>query len=170
MRKTTLILFICLTVINLSYSQVEKGDSEITFLGYISTHAGTDISSSFGSILFSYGYFITANFQIGVGPQLSLSSFGGETTTHLSGSVFLNYNFSTSSKMIPYLSAQWYQIDLSPEDGDFLDFAYLNVGIGMRNLFNEYLAFNFQATYGFSLSEFTKRGLMTIKAGLSFIF
>jgi hypothetical protein len=47
----------------------------------------------------------------------------------------------------------------------------VNVGIGFKNFFNEYAAFNTLVSYGFSLAEEAENiGLLSIMTGLTFIF
>ena len=88
---------------------------------------------------------------------------------------FFNYNFSTSSKTVPYLAGQLYQkkFDLE-ENEEFSDYSYANIGFGVKNFFNEYAALNMSANYGFSLAEVEegqdKQGMILLLVGLSFIF
>lgn len=94
-----------------------------------------------------------------------------KVNTNWSGSVFFNLNFSAASKFIPYLSGQYYQFTFDiPEGGKFSDYSYINAGLGFKNFFNEYAAFNTLVTYGFSLAENSQIGILTIMTGLSFIF
>ena len=98
----------------------------------------------------------------------------GEKTieTDWSGAIFFNYNFSTASKLIPYITGQYYQYTFDiPDDMEFKDFSYVNAGIGFKNFFNEYAAFNTLVSYGFSLAEDAENvGLLSIMAGLTVIF
>ena len=107
---------------------------------YSSDFFGTEQSSiESGAIQLSYGYFITSHLQIGAAPQLMIyQGFGGGTNYIFSASAFFNYNFATSSKIIPYVSGQWYQDEFAPEYGDFLDYSYINLGFGIRNFFTEF--------------------------------
>ena len=171
MWKILLAIMIFITLVNFSFAQVEQGDSEINFLGYYATMVGTEYSSGgTGSIQLNYGHFVTSNLQLGIGPQITFYNAGGKTKTNFSASAFFNLNFSTSSKTIPYITGQWYQSDFDPESGGFTDASFINVGLGLRNFFNEYLALNNSVTYGFSLAENAEGGLLLIMTGLSFIF
>ena len=59
--------------------------------------------------------------------------------THISGVLFFNINFSTSSKTVPYIAGQWYQSEFKIEkDEEFSDYSYANIGFGIRNFYNEY--------------------------------
>ena len=151
---------------------IDKGDSEIRFLGFYAKIVGSDnVSLEMGAIQLSYGYFVTSHLQIGFAPQLMIyQGYGGGTYTIFSAAAFFNYNLTTSSKIIPYLSGQWYQDEFDPEDDDFLEHSYLTVGIGVRNFVTEFAALNTSVTYGFSLAEEAEGGLLMIMSGLSFIF
>ena len=171
-RIISVILMFLLWTMN-SVAQVEKGDSEIGFMGYYSTMVGSQSNAGgTGSIQFSYGYFITPKLQIGIGPQVTFSqgSNGSGTEASLSASAFFNFNLMTTSKTIPYLFGQWYQSDFSPDSGNFTDWSFLNVGFGVRNFFTEYAALNSAVSYGFSLASASDMGLLLIMTGLSFFF
>ena len=150
--------------------EIEKGDSEINFSAtYLTTTGDNDFSV--GLINFSYGYYVTDNFQLGIGPSLSISSSGSNTETTLSGLLFLNYNFSTKTKTIPYFTAYWYQFDFDiPKEASFTDLAFVNVGFGVKNFFNRYVALDTKVTYGFSLAENADGGIIQVLSGFSVIF
>ncbi|MBN2414672.1 hypothetical protein JXO52_02470 [bacterium] len=170
MRKACIaaLLFLCALS---AQAQVEKGDSEVRFLFYYSDVRGGEFSAGgSGSLMVSYGYFINPALQLGLGPRLTLSSGGSGTETQVSASVFFNYNFATASKTVPYLYGEFYQMDFSPEFGEFADYSYINIGFGVRNFFSEYIALNSAISYGFCPSENSEGGLFMILTGLSFIF
>lgn len=181
-----LTIFISATLV---FPQVEKGDKEITFAASLTSLLGIeDFSSTNVNLFLSYGYFVSNKFQIGIGPSLTYSrttstfpTFDPETNsiideetvtenTKFSGVVFMNFNFSTSSKTVPYFAAQWYQYDFNPdkEAGEkFSDFSYLNFGFGIRNFFSEYAALNTAINYGFSLSSDVESKVLLLTTGLS---
>ena len=162
-----LLMFFSLT----AYGQVEKGDSEIRFLGYFNRVSGDEYSSTSGSIQVSYGYFITPKLQIGAGPQLTFSDGVDDgVDVQFSASVFLNYSISVGSKTVPYITGQWYQMDFSPEDGEFTDNSFITIGFGVRNFFTEYAALNTAIYYGKSLNSDMDGGLLMIMSGISIIF
>jgi hypothetical protein len=152
--------------------QVEQGDSEVNFIGFYSTMVGTENSlGGFGTIMFNYGYFVTSHLEIGIGPQISFSSSEEGTETKFAGTAFMNFNFSTSSRMVPYISAQWYQTDFEiAENQSFTDLSYVNVGLGLRSFFNKHLALNNSVNYGFSLAEDAEGGMLLFMSGLTFVF
>ncbi len=149
---------------------IEKGDSEVQFAAFYIMMMYKDFRMGNSTILLSYARFLTSRLQIGIAPQISTTTFSDQVDTQLSASAFINYNFSSASRLIPYVSCQWYQRDFSPEYGDFIDYSYINLGVGLRNFFNQYAALNTSITYGFSLNPDNEGGLLTIMSGLSFIF
>ena len=161
-----------------AWAQIEKGDTEISFMGYYITRVGEDVEvNGSGVFQLSYGKYITPRLQIGISPNLRFflaDDEQGEKTieTDWSGAIFFNYNFSTASKLIPYITGQYYQYTFEiPDDMEFKDFSYVNAGIGFKNFFNEYAAFNTLVSYGFSLAEDAENvGLLSIMAGLTVIF
>jgi hypothetical protein len=173
MKKTCAVALVFLLWGFSLFAQVEKGDSEIGFMGYYSTMVGTpNTSGGTGSIQLSYGYFLSPRLQIGIGPQVTFTSGIGSVSgeTKFSASAFFNYNLTIKSKTVPYIFGQWYQSDFSPSSGDFTDWSFLNVGFGVRNFFTEYAALNSAISYGFSLASQSDMGLLLIMSGLSFFF
>jgi len=173
MKKTFAVILVSLLWTISLFAQVEKGDSEIGFMGYYSAMVGTEYSSGgTGSIQFSYGYFLTSKLQIGVGPQVTFTPGygGGSGEVKFSASAFFNFNLTTKSKTVPYVFGQWYQSDFSPEGGNFSDAAFLNAGFGVRNFLTEYAALNSAISYGFPLASESDMGLLLIMSGLSFFF
>lgn len=179
MKKGFLIAVALFLLVSGAWAQIERGDSEISFMGYYNTLVGEDVEvNGSGVFQLSYGKYITSRLQIGIAPNLRFYLADDEEgekkiETDWSGSIFFNYNFSTASKFIPYITGQYYQFTFDiPEGGEFTDYSYVNVGIGFKNFFNEYAAFNTLVSYGFSLAQETenKVGLLSIMTGLTFIF
>lgn len=171
MKKFLVTVLIILSFTMTANAQVEKGDSEIRFLFYYSHIYADEFSSGGrGSLQISYGYFLIPNLQIGIGPQMTFTRAFDGTKTKFSGSVYFTFNLTTASKTVPYINAEFYQMDFSPEWGDFLDYSYINIGLGVRNFFTEYMALNSAITYGFSLATEAEGGMLMIITGLSFIF
>jgi len=160
-----------------AFSQVERGDKEVSFLGYYNTIVGEDVNpNASGSLQISYGNYFTPALLVGIAPTLrfyaSEDRYGDmEVKTDFSGSIFFNLNFSTTSKTVPYITGQYYQWTFDiPEESEFSDYSYINIGFGIKNFINEYAAFNTLGTYGFSLAEDAETALITVMMGLSFIF
>lgn len=171
--KRAIIIAVVLFVATGAFAQIEKGDTEIGFQGYFTSVIGEDIpANGQGTIQLSYGKYVSEKLIIGVAPVVSFFTMEGqdEVETMWSGAAFFNYNFSTSSKAIPYLTGQFYQSTFDiPDDAEFTDFSYVNVGLGLKNFLNEYAAINLLATYGFHLAEGSEQGLLAFWVGLSFI-
>ncbi len=170
MRKTCTAMLLILCAVS-AKAQVEKGDSEIRFLFYYSQVSGSGYSAGGnGSLMVSYGYFIIPNLQLGLGPRLTFTTGADGTETQVSGSVFFNFNFATASRTVPYIFGEFYQMDFSPDIGEFADYSYINFGFGVRNFFSQYIALNSAVSYGFCPSTNSEGGLFMILTGLSFIF
>ncbi len=189
LKRLTLMFSIIFILATLSSAQVETGDSEVIFSGMFMSIVGIDnYSSVTASLNLNYGYFLTKNLEIGFGPTVThtrtkmtfttFDFFQGEKeeehideTTNVSGTVFINLNFATASKTVPYFAAQWFQSDFNPKgEQKFSDFSYLNVGFGIRNFLNEYAALNTSVNYGWSQAENAEGGIILVLTGLSVIF
>lgn len=160
-----------------AFAQIEGGDTEVSFMGYFTTLIGEDIDpNGSGSIQLSYGKYISPRLLLGVAPTMTFYTGQDEEgepkiETDFSGSIFFNFNFSTAAKFIPYITGQYYQFTFDiPEDRKFTDYSYVNVGLGFKNFFNEYAAFNTLVSYGFSLAENADWGILVVQTGISFIF
>ena len=170
MKKVLVISIIMLVIVSTSFAQVEKGDSEMLFNATYLTLTGVDYDMSMGSIMFNYGYYLSDKFKIGLGPTINITTVEGETETDFSASAAFTYNFSVASKTIPYAHAQWYQMDFDPEYGDFIDYSYVNIGFGVKNFFNEYVALDTGISYGFAMSSETEGGVLMVLSGFSVVF
>ena len=185
-QKVISILVAILLLVSFSFSQIEQGDKEVLFAGSMTSLLGIeDYSSTTVNLYLSYAYSITSHLQLGIGPSLTYSrtstkiyDFDPETyriiekdtvttSTEFSGVAFFNLNFTTSSKTVPYIAAQWYQYDFTPEEGTkFTDYSYINFGFGFRNFLSEYAAINTSINYGFSLSKDVKSKILLFIASL----
>jgi hypothetical protein len=164
-----LICFLCLTV--LASGQVEQGDTEVQFLGYLAS--GSDMTM--GTVQALLGYYLTPKLQFGIGPGVTITSysypdFNGnpvtETEVDFSSMFFGTYNFSTSKQLVPYISATWYQNSFDiPEGQSFTDFAFITAGGGVKYFLSEYVAINSSMLYGFSFGN--GDGLILLYGGLS---
>ncbi len=128
--------------------QVEKGDREIQI-------SGTLVSIEDVSVLMLngiYGYYYTEKLELGGGPTITRTSFFGYDDTNVSLTLFGRYNLTARDKMVPYLSGQYYQYDLSPDEPlGFFDFSFIQVGGGIKYFVNEYIAYDVSGNLGFSL-------------------
>lgn len=177
MKKIVILCITCILLVSNALAQVESGDKEVSFMGYFSTFVGEEVEpNGYGSLQISYGQYYSKYLQLGIAPTLSFSTGQDEDgdpkiDTQFSGSVFFNFNFTAASTTIPYITGRYYQFTFDiPEEAEFVDYSYITVGLGIKNFFNEYAAFNTLATYGFSPAEDSEGGIVVIMAGLSFIF
>ena len=160
------------------FSHIEKGDTEVSFLGYFTTRVGEDVDpNGAGAIQLSYGKYVTPFFIWGVAPVLTFYTFENwetdetELKTDWSGSVFFNLNLSTTAKTFPYITGRYYQFTFDiPDDQDFSDYSYVTIGLGIKSFFNEYAALNILGTYGFSLAEEAEGGIVNLMTGITFLF
>ena len=175
--RATLLIFICiLCLTSAAMGQVEQGDTEIQFMGYIAVTSGMTM----GTIQTLIGYYVSPNLQVGAGPAITITSYSfpefneytyemednTETNIDLSLSLFGTYNFSTNEQMIPYVTATIYQYSFDiPEGMDFTDFSYLTFGGGIKYFLNAYVAVNSSATYGIPLGGGS--GMLLLFGGLS---
>lgn len=170
--KILCILLASLLFVSTAFAEegVEKGDTEIQFLGLYFTGTG-DAEFDYGNIQFSYGKYLTDKLLLGIGPGLSITSSGGDTTTTFSTSFFATYNFVTNKRTIPYAKAAWYQGDWETEgDQDLMDKASVQVGGGLKHFINEYAAIDGSIVYGFSMADENDDGTVMLMVGISFIF
>lgn len=177
MKRIIALCLLLLITVSPVLAQVEAGDTEVSLLGYFSTFVGDDVDpNGSGSVQLSYGKFVTPFLQLGIAPTMNFRTGEDEmgdpkVETDFSGSVFFNLNFSVASRTIPYITARYYQFTFDiPDEAEFTDYSYMTVGLGVKNFFNEYAAFNTLATYGFALAEESEGGIIVIMTGLSFIF
>ena len=176
MKKILILIALLLWAFG-AHAQIEKGDTEVGLMGYFASFVGGDNEANgVGSVQLSYGKYLTPNFQFGVAPVLTFytgEDESGDPTleTDFSGAIFMNFNFSTASRFIPYITGRYFQYTFDiPEGEEFTDYSYVTVGIGFKNFFNEYAAFDTLLSYGFSLREEAEGGLLQLRAGLTFIF
>ncbi len=177
MKRIILAIIILVFICSNAFGQIEKGDTEVSLMGYFNTIVGDDIdANASGSIQLSYGKYFSKYLMIGVAPILSFNTGEDEdgdptVETDWSGSAFFNLNLTSASKIVPYVTGQYYQFTFDiPDDAEFKDFSYVNIGFGVKNFINEYAAFNVLITRGFSLAEDSDWAIISVHTGLSFIF
>ena len=149
---------------------VEAGDKEVSFMGMYLTSTG-DTDYSFGNITLRFGYYFTDKLLVGISPGINISTFNNETDTDFSGELFFAFNFISNAKTIPYVKASFYQSTFDiPEGMEFRDYSYVQVGLGFKVFFNEYMALDTSGSYGFSLAEDSGDGILMFLSGITFIF
>jgi hypothetical protein len=148
MRNGIIAGLLVLLLVPMAAAQVEKGDREIQLQGSIFTVEGVTMVT----VSALYGYFVTPKMEWGGGPTISHvgSSFYDETNISLT--FFGRHNFVTGEKMVPYVSGQLYQYDLSPAEGtSFTDYTYLQAGGGFKYFVSENVAYDVSGNLGFGL-------------------
>jgi len=169
------IIAILLIASQFSFSQsegIQKGDHEITFNGFVYSVTGLDSKNVNGDFAFTYGSYLSRSFLFGWGPGLSVSYDDNEekVKADFNGRVFMKLNFTSTKKSIPYLNLQYYQYTFKIEDDkNFLDYGYMQGGLGLNNFINEYLAVDLQLNYGVSVKE-SSIGLLQFSIGLNYLF
>lgn len=134
MKKRVSFLSIALLTtlsVTTTFSQVQKGDSNIGLNTQISSIVGTDATNANGSIFLSYQYYITNNISLGAGPLLSFSSTDATSSTTLGLNLFANYNFLLpNGKTLPYLGAQYsYSNSYIDSDATYTDVTNKSIGV-----------------------------------------
>ncbi|MBN1212129.1 MAG: hypothetical protein JXA92_06080 [candidate division Zixibacteria bacterium] len=148
MKKALYAVILILCLAPLTTAQVEEGDKEVQVQGSLIAFEG--ITAIIGT--FMYGYFVTPNTEIGGGPMIIYASYEGEGESNISLTLFGRYNFVSGEKVVPYLSGQIYQFDISPEEPmDFTDFTFLQVGGGFKYFVSDNLAYDVSGNLGFGL-------------------
>jgi len=160
MKRCTFFIMALFLLTSGAFAQIEGGDTEVSFMGFFFTRIGEDSEANgAGSVQLSYGKYITPRLLLGVAPTMTFYTGQDEE-----GEPKLE-------KFIPYITGQYYQSTFDiPEDGEFTDYSYINVGLGFKNFFNEYAAFNTMVSYGFSLAEDADWANLVVQTGISFIF
>ncbi|MBN2183955.1 MAG: hypothetical protein JW746_01370 [Candidatus Krumholzibacteriota bacterium] len=164
--KRFILLFLAVLLIsgNLS-AQIEKGDREIQASGFFIAFEGITMMTVSGT----YGYYKTEKLEIGGGPVLSRIDFGFGSSTTLSLTAFGRYHLTARDKLVPYLSGQWYQFDVSPEEpASFLDYSFVQGGGGFKYFINEFIAYDVSGNLGFSFGSGSFSFIMV--AGISAFF
>lgn len=97
MKKLLLIALLLISAV--AYSQVEKGDKNLTFAGFFASADEVKI----GQINAKFGYFITQHIEAGVKPLIMFSS--DDTSAGIG--FYGTYNFLTQDgKLLPYAGAE----------------------------------------------------------------
>lgn len=146
-------------------AQVQKGDKEIQVSAYIVSVEEVTVFTAMGT----FGMMVTPNLELGVGPMITHVSFYFFDDTQFSMAFFGRYNFSVQNKTVPYVSAQWYQFDFSPDAPfSFFDYSYVQVGGGFKYFINPHIAYDVSGNLGFALGASTT--VTMLSGGLSYFF
>jgi hypothetical protein len=142
------ILVLLMTTSSAMAQHVEQGDREIQVNAFFFAVSGVSMLNLSGS----YGYYKTDKLELGGGPSISRLDYGFGSSTTIGLTLFGRYNLTARDQIVPYLSAQFYQYDIAPDDPmGFADFAFLQCGGGFKYFINEYIAYDVSGNLGFSL-------------------
>ncbi len=149
MRHLFIVILVLLVSIgSVSAQQVEKGDREVQVNAFFFAVSGISILNLSGTL----GYYKTERLEIGCGPSISRIDFGIGSNTTIGLTGFARYSFTARDKIVPYISGQLYQYDISPEEPmGFADYSFLQCGGGFKYFLNEYIAYDVSGNLGFSL-------------------
>ena len=127
---------------------IEKGDRELQASAYFFSVSGVTLINLSGV----YGYYYTEKLGFGGGPTITHIDFGFGSDTTLGLTAFARYSFSSRDRIVPYVSGQWYQFDIAPEDPvGFADMMFIQVGGGFKYFLNEHIAYDVSGNIGFSM-------------------
>ncbi len=144
---------------------IEKGDREVQVSAALFTVSGLTALNLTGV----YGYYTTDQWELGGGPSITYLSTDFFSDTTVGFRAFTRYNFTAHGTSVPYVSGQWYQGDISPDDPvSFTDLSYLQAGAGVKVFLNERVAYDISGNLGFSLGN--SEVAFTAVAGLSALF
>lgn len=148
MRNAIIAGLLVLLLVPMAGAQVEKGDKEIQLQGSLFSVEGVTMVT----ISATYGYFVTPKMEWGGGPTITHIGSDFYDQTNISLTFFGRYNFVTGEKMVPYVSGQIYQYDLSPDEPlSFTDFTFLQAGGGFKYFLNDFVAYDVSGNLGFGL-------------------
>ena len=176
-----------------SFSQLQTGKTELTLLGNISYLSGDqDIFYYYNQIVVELsvgvGKCISPHIQIGFQPVWNYwrAKYQGynyldynditinEESIHdseLGFTFFTNYNISTTSKTVPYLTAQYKIADIVPEgEISITETSFLVLGGGLRYFVVERAALHSTLLYHYPLKDTKlKYKILSIFFGISII-
>jgi hypothetical protein len=175
----------------LVHAQAKRGDGEVLVQGFGFTLFGNGISTTSANAQLDLGKFVSDKFELGFGPNLSISSSKSpeippifdsrgrilqpgspsETTTdatvgaHAFGKVFFG-----SGKVYPFIGLDIALRDFkSPEGGSFADNVSLGPSIGVKNYLTEKTALTLEAATTVSTASSGTKNLF-LRVGISHLF
>jgi hypothetical protein len=153
-------------------AQAKEGDSEILVSANVSSFYSPGFTNTTGTIFGNYGYFLTPKVEVGLGPNLGVSSGGGDTSVSVGFNLFGRYYFPVMSpKLKPYVGGEYAIRDLFPgEFESFSDQQYLNALGGLKDYLNERTALDFKLSYGFNPAHAGDLQLFNFTVGLTYLF
>ena len=162
------------------YSQVEKGDTNLSFITTVSSNTGDEVDDLNLTLVLGYESYVAKFLSLGIGPLLSLSFMGDDKTTIFGLNFFINYNILLGSKALPYMGILA-NTSLVNIDSDAFSATFTTAGVGgkvgLKYFFTERINFDFNlgytqtlaATDGDGNSIDTMGGTLQLFAGLGII-
>ncbi|KAA3618741.1 MAG: hypothetical protein DWQ05_07205 [Calditrichaeota bacterium] len=165
-------------------AQFERGDKEFSLQGAfnrMSNDGGQNYTTSSTILIISAGFgrFITPHLQLGIEPvwiYVSTSyKYGSQSNSESDGTVgvalFMNYNFSSSSKYVPYFTGQYAIMDIAPEGSvGITDVSSYAFGGGVRYFVIERAAINTKMLYEIPIKDADEKyKTFSVQIGLSLI-
>ena len=155
-------------------AQIEKGDTQITLQGSLSSQMGGTTSSTSGNILGQYGYYLTRNIALRGIAMVSVTRSGGQsneffeteastsTSTIYGGGVEVNLA-GQGAKFAPYVAFD--MLSSTDSEGTSL----LGPSAGVRMFVSRNTAFTVATQYQ-TTSENTSVGSLQTSFGMSYFF
>lgn len=179
---------------SLAHAQAKAGDKEVLVSGNVFSNISPNTTSTSGSLLFGFGYFVTDRTQVVVQPLFTISSSNtpaipevrdpftgrvlipgqaGSTGVDVDAGIGLGYQFflgAQDSKVKPYLGVNLDIQRFKTENGGSLsDNMYFQGRAGLKNYFSERAALDFSAAFGRQISN-SDLGLFRFTVGITYLF
>lgn len=165
-RLIGFIVLILMFSTSVAFAQQEAGDIELVGSVQYYTLMGTDTDFSSGSIRVKLGLFMTDRLEVGGFPRIQISSFEGDVETTIGIGGFAMYSFLSDSTMVPYFGGQLEVNDID----EMSDTMSAGIGGGAKIYVSEKTFIDLNGNYGFPLWEDAEGGVLTLYAGLGYLF
>jgi hypothetical protein len=157
-------------------AQATAGDREFLVFANVFSFISPDTTSTTGILFFNVGQFMTDRFELGGGPNITISSsggaFGSGTSFDLGVNAFGRYYFGEQSATVkPYVGGEYQVTSLNPPEGaSVADFQFLSGIGGVKSYLTEKTAIDFNASFGVRPNAAGDFQLLNFSVGLTHIF
>jgi hypothetical protein len=165
--------FVFVMLPSAAFAQTQSGDKEILLFGNLtSTRFDGGGTSTFGLIFINVGVFLTDKFEVGGGPNISVTGggFSGGTDATVGINGFVRQAFGSNPKVQPYVGAEISMADLNPSQGSAADLAFVSAIGGVKNFISEKAALDLKGSFGFLMKEPSLQQQFGFTVGLTFVF